>query len=219
MFNIEKENQKELVEKFCAISLMMIDEPSEETINMALLHDGRAIQFIENPTDEQIETAAEGSLDGEFLKYVPWRDLQCQRDAVANNGLMILYVKDPDLDLQLAAIDDYPACYEFISHPYEEVTKKALEMDGFNIQFVFNQTEELQMIAVRENPNSIQYIKEPCELAIDFVLEHEPNAIFELELTEKIRGDIQKTITQKMLSEKFLIATEGRKAKIMNKQR
>ena len=66
-------------------------------------------------------------------------------EKVRNDPYVIRHIKNPSLEVQLAAV----------------------RQDGYAIMYIKNPSEKVQIVAIMQNPDAIKYIKEPTRNAIN----------------------------------------------------
>lgn len=111
----------------------------EEIQDAALIRNGKVIQYIKNPTEEQ------------------------QLMAITNEGNYIKYIDNPSYDVRIAAINQNPFSIQYINNPTEIERRIALSLNGEVIQFIDNPKEMEMVVAVTSSQNAIKYINDPSE--------------------------------------------------------
>ena len=75
----------------------------------------------------------------------------------------IKFIKNPDKEVQLAAVKEDGNSIQYIKNPDKEVQLEAVKKNGLVIQYIENPNELFQMEAVYNNIHSIKYIENPSE--------------------------------------------------------
>ena len=127
----------------------------------AVSQNGRAIQYIKNPS-EAVQLAAVQQ-DGWAIRYIKNPSEAMQLAAVKQRGRAIQYIKNPSEAVQLAAVSQNGRAIQYIKNPSEAVQLAAVKQDGWAIQYIKNPSEAVQLAAVSQNGRAIQYIKNPSE--------------------------------------------------------
>lgn len=134
-------------------------------------------------TEEQYITALTNNPHG--IRNIPNPTEAMQLTCVAQNGMLLQYIKDPTLKVVEMALSQAPRAIQFVEHPSEELLNTLVEKDwavleyinnpsdavvqcalaqsGWAIRYIANPSEELQLEAVKANYDALQYIKEPSE--------------------------------------------------------
>jgi hypothetical protein len=81
----------------------------------------------------------------------------CINDNVVHCGDTV--VKNPSLEVQLAAVRQSGLAVEYIKNPSLEVQCIAVKQGGSSIKYIENSSLEVQLTVVRQNGNIINYIK------------------------------------------------------------
>ena len=111
---------------------------------------------------------------------------RCSITCVAQNGMLLQYIKDPTQKVIETALSQAPRAIQFVENPTEELLSALVEKDwaileyinnpsdslirsalaqsGWAIRYIANPSEELQLEAVKANYDALQYIKEPSEV-------------------------------------------------------
>ena len=97
------------------------------------------------------------------IQYMKNPNIEVQIAAVRDIGYSIQYIKNPSEEVQLAAVKQNPHSIQYIKNPSEEVQLAAVRDIGYSIQYIKNPSEEVKLAAVQQNPYSFQYIKNPSE--------------------------------------------------------
>lgn len=79
-------------------------------------------------------------------------------DALHEDGLSIIHVRKPSLEMQLAAVKNDPMSITYIRDPAYEVQLEAIERDGLLLPFIRKPSYEIRRAAVRNNPLAIYHV-------------------------------------------------------------
>lgn len=88
--------------------------------------------------------------------------------------LSIQCIDNPDVDVQMAAVNSYCGAIEYIDNPDLNVQISAVEKDGLLIAHIENPNVDVQMTAVKKNNNAIKYIKNPDAVVQMMVIINNP---------------------------------------------
>ncbi len=80
---------------------------------------------------------------------------------VQQDGVNIRSIRNPSIEVQLAAVSQDGTNIQFIKNPSKEVQLAAVMQNGYSIQYIRKPTEEIQLAAVRKNGYCILYIRNP----------------------------------------------------------
>ena len=97
------------------------------------------------------------------IKFIKNPDKEVQLAAVKEDGNSIQYIKNPDKEIQLEAVKEDVYSIQYIKNPDKEVQLEAVKKNGLVIQYIENPNELFQMEAVYNNIHSIKYIENPSE--------------------------------------------------------
>jgi hypothetical protein len=132
---------------------------SEDKWMVAIEHDGRAIRYVNTPS-EAVQLAAVKS-NGNAIEYIKNPSEAVQLAAVKSNGRAIRHVNTPSEAVQLAAVKSNGYAIGYIKNPSEAVQLAAVKDDGNAIEYIKNPSEAVQLAAVKSNGYAIEYIKNP----------------------------------------------------------
>jgi hypothetical protein len=96
-----------------------------------------------------------------LLVFVKNPDKDVQLAAVNQNGYAIKYIENPDKDVQLAAVKRNGNAIKYIENPDKDVQLTAVNKYGYAIYYIKNPDKDVQLAAVKKNGNAISYIKNP----------------------------------------------------------
>jgi hypothetical protein len=171
--------------KIDPLKIKYIKNPSDEIKNAALVKDGESIQFIENPTIDDIFKSILQPNDAFQYVYKKFNELKASEDpryvnivekqAVKNHGKNIQYLENPSPELRKIALYQYPFAIQYLENPTEEEISYAvkemseeIERQGSLIRIVPEkfQTEEMQLEAINQDIRNIEFIPNPTENAM-----------------------------------------------------
>ena len=153
--------------ELCSIYVVSVGErhgpqPFPPIIAMAAVNqDGRAIQYIANPS-EAVQLVAVKQY-GYAIQYITNPSEAVQQAAVNQNGSAIQYIANPSKAVQLVAVKQYGYAIQYITNPSEAVQQAAVNQNGSIIYYIKNPSEAVQLAAVKQNGHVIQYIENPSE--------------------------------------------------------
>lgn len=174
-------------------------------INSLLGKIGNYIQFIAEPTDEQIAIA------------------------VKQNAYAIRHIHNQTKELVDTAINQQPSAIQFVKNPTEEQLSRCFEKDPSVIQFIGNPTYEQKVSAVSRKGGTIQFISNPDENLINLALQNNLMSlehVYRLLPTNRIKAIIKrqpkavKNIIDKLPVEvkKEILTTYGMALRYVKKQ-
>jgi DUF971 family protein len=110
--------------------------------------------------------------DDEVVNYTKWMDmypevfgnyikLDITKNKIYDNPKLIAFVKNPDKDVQLAAVKKTGYAIRNIENPDKDVQLAAVNQNGNAIQYIKNPEKDVQLTAVNKNGYAIDYIKNP----------------------------------------------------------
>jgi hypothetical protein len=153
-------NTKIKADKFILENKRCIYDDKERCM-LAVKHDGYAIKFIKDPSEEmKLEAVRRNGRSIEFIKDPSER---VQLEAVRKNGSAIEFIKDPSEKVQLEAVRQDGCAIEYINDPSDTVQLEAVRQDGYAIKFIKDPSEEMNLEASKQNGYAIQFIKDPSE--------------------------------------------------------
>lgn len=123
-------------------------------------------------------------------------DEETQVKLVEKDILNISYVKNPSLNVQLAAVNSRGWSIRYIDNPCDQVKIAAIKNSPRSIEAIKNPTDEMKLMAIESDVDSMRYIKNPTEemkwMAINkgISLSAIDNPTLEMQLTAiKINGE------------------------------
>jgi hypothetical protein len=84
-------------------------------------------------------------------------------------------IKNPDKDVQLAAIKTNPTCIQFIANPDKEVQLAAVNQNYSTIRYIKNPDKDIQIAAIKQNIGALEYIKNPDSDLLELANKIDPN--------------------------------------------
>ena len=154
------DNWMSTVERF-GRAIRYIDNPSEAMQMTAVESNGNAIEYIETPS-EAIQLAAVKT-DGYAIRHIENPSEAIQLAAVKNDGLAIGYIENPSEAIQLAAVRDRWSAIRHIKNPSEAAQLAAVKIYADAIEDIENPSEAVQLAAVGTDAYVLEYIKNPSE--------------------------------------------------------
>ena len=142
-------------------AIRYVNTPSEAMKMIAAEGNGAAIQFIQNPS-EAVQLAAVKE-NGYAIQFIKNPTEAMQMEAVERNGYAIRYIHNPSEAVQLAAVSEIWGAIRYIHNPSEAVQLAAVNRNWGAIEYIENPSEAVQMAAVKEDGYAIEYIKNPSE--------------------------------------------------------
>ena len=150
-------------------------------------------QFMDS-SDEDIDFDEHKELKELMTKLIKHLNIN-GIELVKQNYKYLMFIPNPNEEVQLEAVKKYEDAIRFIPNPSEEVQLEAVKKNGLVIRYIKNPSEEVQLEAVKKNGFAIDYIKNPSEevkleavkqngLAIGYI----PNPSEELKL-EAVKRD------------------------------
>jgi hypothetical protein len=137
-----------------------------EFVSTTLNHDGSAIRWVKNPTDEQkMQSIKQWPQAIKFIKN-PTEEMMAA--AVRRTGSCIKYIKNPSENLQMMAVRKN--AYNIIDiagniNPAEAVQLYVVKKDGGMIVYIPNPPEAVQIAALNHG-GRLRNIKKPSEKVI-----------------------------------------------------
>src|SRR5690606_21456910 len=125
--------------------IQMVDDPTEEIRNAAIMRTPSAIQYIPDATVEEKQLAIE--IQG-----------QNDRDGIFDLVEMITGIDDSLLDY---ALNYNGECIKLIEQPSTNQINRAVTLDGDAIRFIENPTVDIQLIAIGHDLDNLCHIKNP----------------------------------------------------------
>ena len=156
-------------------AIRYIDNPSEAMQMDAVEGNGNAIEYIKNPS-EAMQLAAV-SENGYAIRFIKNPSEAIQLAAVSENGYAVDYIENPSEAIQLAAVRDKWSAIRNIKNPSEAVQLVAVNNYAHVIEYIENPSEAVQIAAVDEDAYVIEYIKNPTEAAQMAAVKHNGYAI------------------------------------------
>ncbi|MCX6076144.1 MAG: DUF4116 domain-containing protein [Campylobacterales bacterium] len=95
----------------------------------------------------------------QVLKSTKNPDKDVQLAAVNKNGAAIEYIQNPDKDVQFAAVNKYGAAIKYIRNPDKDVQLAAVNKYGYAIEYIQNPDKDVQLAAVKASSDANYYIK------------------------------------------------------------
>ena len=105
---------------------------------LAVKTNPRAIEFIDNPTEELMKEAV----------LAGWSNLN--------------YIKKPSYDVLKLAIEQRGWAIQYVKEPIEELQIMAVKKDYDSIKYIKEPSETVQVEAVKVKYDALRYIKNPC---------------------------------------------------------
>lgn len=152
---------------------------TDSEIVSALLHEGRRIQYIKNPS-EKYQAMALGSTNS-ALKYIKNPSENVILKTLERNPTFIGEISNPSEKIQFAAIKNNSYMIQFIKNPTTKVLLTAIKSNGNCIRVIKNPTETMINIAISSTPNAISHIKNPTEKQQLLAVNTNPDSIFEID--------------------------------------
>ena len=134
---------------------------TEEQYITALTNNPHGIRNIPNPTEAMQLTCV--AQNGMLLQYIKEPTQKVIETALSQAPRAIQFVENPTEELLGALVEKDWAILEYINDPSDSLIRSALAQSGWAIRYIANPSEELQLEAVRANYDALQYIKEPSE--------------------------------------------------------
>ena len=157
------------------VPLAAIGEMDYGDQNEILSKRGNAIQYIEEPTEEQKLIAVKQN--GYAIRYIDSPSYELQRISVMQQATAIQFISTPYPDLVDYAFQKDPNVLAFIKDPSYEQMKDAVRRKGGTIQYVENPSMELIEIAIEQNPMSIAYLTNPDHNIILQAIQKKPQSV------------------------------------------
>ncbi|MCD4668188.1 MAG: sel1 repeat family protein, partial [Sulfurimonas sp.] len=142
----------------------------------------------------------------EELKNIATLSKPEQLELVKERGRLIAGIKNPDNELQLAAIKNMfgTANIQYINNPSIEAQKYVVQEHGTNIQYINNPSKEIQKYAVQNNGNNIRFIKNPSkEIQLISIKQQLPEMDNDLTKHGKIYGYVSDYLKELQLDNLF----------------
>jgi len=95
------------------------------------------------------------------VMYLNNPDKDIQMAAVTKDGYVIEYIKNPDKDVQMAAVTENGYAIKYIENPHKDVQLAAVKLNGRAIAYIENPDNDVQFAAVNQNGTAIEYIENP----------------------------------------------------------
>lgn len=95
------------------------------------------------------------------LKLIKNPDKDVQLAAVNKYPDVIQYIQNPDKDIQLAAVKKGPHSIKFIQNPDKEIQLAAVNGSGYSLEYIQNPDKDMQLAAVKKDYEAIKFIKNP----------------------------------------------------------
>jgi len=90
---------------------------------------------------------------------------------------MICFVKKPDINMQLAAVNKDGYCIQYIYNPSEQVQLAAVKNTAWSIEYIKNPSEKVQLTAVKSNGWVVQFINNPSTAVQIEAIEQEKDCV------------------------------------------
>ena len=141
---------------------LVYKEDTKYKANKLILHNIQLISELPLWLDATV-TKKIVQQNGIAIMYIKEPSEEVRRLAVQRNGCTIMYIKKPSEEVCRLAVQENGLAIMYIKEPSEEVRRLAVQKNGYAIKYIKEPTEELYRLAVQENGLAIMYIKEPSE--------------------------------------------------------
>lgn len=115
--------------------------------------------------------------DGKSLIYIKNPTLAMQIAALKRDGYAIRNIDNPSEQLQLLAVKQNGNAISEIENPTEAVKLAAVTNDGNAINYISNPSDELKLAALRQNGTVLMHIQNPTDEMIEVAIDRSPYAI------------------------------------------
>ena len=85
------------------------------------------------------------------VMYLNNPDKDVQLAAVNQNGYVIRFIKNPDKDVQLAAVNQNGAAIKYIKNPDKDVQLAAVTQNGYAIAYIEKPDKDVQLVSIKNN--------------------------------------------------------------------
>mgnify|MGYP000535604960 CR=1 FL=1 len=123
----------------------------------AIANTARAIQFIENPSEDIKLQAVRAGWNN--LSYLDNPSQELIDAALDQSGWAIKYIKDADHDLQLRAVNKNYDAVKYIKDPAPDVQLAAVRGNYEALRYIENPTDEAKDLAIREDAQALRLIR------------------------------------------------------------
>lgn len=159
----------------------LLDNVSEELqIKAIIATNGRAFQYIKNPSLDATKTAV--SLNGYNIKHVKKQTTELQWLAVKDTKHTIRYCINPPDAMQIWVINYDPNFIDAIENPCEAAQILAVKYNGAFIKKIKNPSLTVQFAAIDENSISFLYINNPSRDVMVYAFEKDCGLIAETDI-------------------------------------
>ncbi|MDU1674231.1 MAG: hypothetical protein E6831_10335, partial [Veillonella sp.] len=116
----------------------------------------RAIQFVENPTEELLKALVEK--DWAVLEYISDPSDTLIQSALAQSGWAIRYIANPSEELQLEAVKANYDALQYIKAPSEAVQLQAVQESYLALRYIDEPSVAVLEAAVKQDPQAMRQI-------------------------------------------------------------
>lgn len=168
LFTIIPEDLQERIFTLDSTSVPFIKNPSESVLRKYLTLNPGAISQYPNLDPNIVKHLY--AQNGLLIRKAPTNDRECQKAAVRNEPLAIIYLKESPIfgELLLMAIQKDPAIIKFFPNADDSYWNKAIYRDPFTIRYKKNPTKWQKETAIKSNPAVVYSIKDakPADFAL-----------------------------------------------------
>jgi len=138
--------------------LILINNPTQELIFIALKINGLVLKVIENQNDEMCKVACKQN--EKAIKYVKTLNtLPLQLLACRLFPIRVLEIDDPNEEVVLMAVKNDGSMLKYITNPNRKIIISAMKNNGMILQHVEAQDEGICLAAVKQNGMAIEFAK------------------------------------------------------------